>query len=57
MIDRFIPSERGVSMAHFMRNNANAKRAILKRNSTAFFMAISRDIFTLTVDGHSPKKG
>jgi hypothetical protein len=57
MIDRFITSERGVSMARFMRNNASAKRAILENSSTAYFTAVSRDIFTLTVDGHSPKIG
>jgi hypothetical protein len=56
MIDRFITSERGVSKAHFMRNTASAKRAILKNNSTAYFTAVTRDVFILTVDGQSPKK-
>jgi hypothetical protein len=56
MIDRFITSGSGVSMAHFKRNNANAKRAILKNNSKARFMAISRDIYTFAADARSPKK-
>jgi hypothetical protein len=40
-----------------MRNTTNVKRAILENNSTAYFTVVSQDIFILTVDGYSPKKG
>jgi hypothetical protein len=56
MNDRFIASESGVSIALHMRNTANTKRAILETNSTASFMAIPRDIFTLAVNCQPPKK-